>query len=360
MTDHDNARAAGEQGDLLAADFDYDLPEELIAQHPIEPRDASRLLVLDRSSGAIAHRGIRDLPGLLRQGDLLVANNSRVLPARLHGSRAPTGGRVELLLLRNLGDDRWRALARPARKLGPGEQIRLHAGDQPTNAVVTVDQGEGDGQVVVRIPPDVARNLPRYGEMPLPPYIRARLEDQERYQTTYASVAGSAAAPTAGLHITPALREALRERGIGWAEVTLHVGLDTFRPLQSERVRDHRIHTEWCTVPQVSAEAIAATRAAGGRVITVGTTAARVLETLGREWDDAHPMGLTTDTNIFIVPGHEWRLVDGLLTNFHLPKSSLMLLVSALGGRERILAAYTDAIRERYRFFSFGDAMLIV
>ncbi|HEV2527935.1 MAG TPA: tRNA preQ1(34) S-adenosylmethionine ribosyltransferase-isomerase QueA [Thermomicrobiales bacterium] len=346
--------------DLLASDFDFDLPPELIAQHPIEPRDASRLLVLKRDSELIEHRGITDLPGLLQPGDLLVANNSRVLPARLHGTRAATGGRVELLLLRNLGGEEWRALARPARKLGPGEEIRLVDDDGVAEALVTVVRGEGDGQVVVRVPSDVAARLEQYGEMPLPPYIRERLSDQERYQTTYASVRGSAAAPTAGLHFTPALRDRLQQRGIGWAELTLHVGLDTFRPMQSELVREHQIHTEWCHVPEETAASIAATRRQGGRVIAIGTTAARVLETLGQQWDDSAPRGMTTDTGIFIVPGHDWRLVDGLLTNFHLPKSTLMLLVSALGGREAVLAAYTAAIKQRYRFFSFGDAMLIV
>ncbi len=348
--------------ELLASDFDFDLPSELIAQHPIEPRDASRLLQLSRADGSVAHRSMRDLPDLLRPGDLLVANNSRVLPARLFGHRAATGGKVELLLLRNLGGDEWRALARPARKLGPGEQITLtgeRAGNQST-ATVTVVRGEGDGRVVIRLPRPVADQLERFGEMPLPPYIHERLDDRERYQTTYASVAGSAAAPTAGLHFTPDLRERLLAHGVGWAEVTLHVGLDTFRPIQSERVSEHRIHTEWCHVPEATAGRIAETREQGGRIIAVGTTAARVLETLGRGWDDALPVGITTDTEIFIVPGHRWRLVDGLLTNFHLPKSTLMLLVSALGGREAVLAAYTAAIKQRYRFFSFGDAMLIV
>ncbi len=347
--------------DLLASDFDFDLPEELIAQTPIEPRDASRLLQFDRRTGAIDHRMIRDLPELLRPGDLLVANNSRVLPARLRGVRGQTGGRVEFLLLRNLGDQRWRALAKPARRLRPGEQVEILGVDGTQSGLtISVEAGEGDGQIIVRIPADVAEHLERYGEMPLPPYIRERLERQDRYQTTYASVSGSAAAPTAGLHITDELRSQLDSRGVGWAEVTLHVGLDTFRPMQSERVLDHPIHTEWCSVSDATAQRIADTRAAGGRVIAVGTTAARVLETLGRRWDDRRPSGMTMDTDMFIVPGHQWTLVDGLLTNFHLPKSTLMLLVSALGGRDHILAAYTAAINARYRFFSFGDAMLIV
>ena len=349
------------QTELLASDFDFDLPAERIAQTPIEPRDASRLLRMDRSSGAIDHAMIRDLPEILQAGDLLVANNSRVLPARLRGVRSETGGQVELLLLRNLGDHRWRTLARPARKLHPGERIEiLDAEGNRSGEGILVEAGEGDGQLIVAIPPDVASRLERYGEMPLPPYIRERLEQQERYQTTYSSVDGSAAAPTAGLHFTDDLRARLSARGIGWAEVTLHVGLDTFRPMQTERISEHRIHTEWCTVSDATAQRIAETRRNGGRVIAIGTTAARVLETLGRHWNSDRPAGLTVDTDIFIVPGHQWVLVDGLLTNFHLPKSTLMLLVSALGGRDHILAAYTAAINARYRFFSFGDAMLIV
>ena len=346
---------------LTAADFDFDLPAELIAQTPLEPRDASRLLRLDRRTGAVAHGAIRDLPDLLRPGDLLVANNSRVLPARLHGTRGSTGGAVELLLLRSLGDDLWRALGRPARRLRPSDEVRILTADgQATNAAIVIERHEGDGQIVVRIPPDMISDLARYGEMPLPPYIRHRLDEQERYQTTYGSVTGSAAAPTAGLHFTDELRDRLAARRIGWDEVTLHVGLDTFRPIQTDRVADHRIHTEWCSVSDTTAERIAQTRERGGRVIAVGTTAARVLETLGRSWDPLEPKGLTVDTDIFIVPGHRWTLVDGLLTNFHLPKSTLMLLVSALGGRDHVLAAYTAAINARYRFFSFGDAMLIM
>jgi S-adenosylmethionine:tRNA ribosyltransferase-isomerase len=346
---------------LLASDFDFTLPDELIAQVPVEPRDASRLLRLHRQTGAVEHWMIRDLPALLRPGDLLVANNSRVLPARLRGLRPETGGAVELLLLRNLGDDRWRCLGRPARKLRPGTRIELLDADgRASGLVVVVERHEGDGELIIQIPADVASSLERFGEMPLPPYIHRQLEEQGRYQTTYASVDGSAAAPTAGLHFTDALRAQITERGVGWAEVTLHVGLDTFRPMQTERVLDHPIHTEWCTVSDDTARVIARTRANGGRVIAVGTTAARVLETLGRSWDQCQPAGISVDTSIFIVPGHQWILVDGLLTNFHLPKSTLMLLVSALGGRERILAAYTAAIGERYRFFSFGDAMLII
>lgn len=357
----ENASVTPDTSSLLVSEFDFTLPDDLIAQTPLEPRDASRLLCLDRRTGAIAHRMIRDLPDLLVPGDLLVANNSRVLPARLRGVRSGTGGKVEFLLLRNLGAHRWRSLARPARRLRAGERVELlDAGGALSGVAVHVERPEGDGQIVLQIPQDVADALERFGEMPLPPYIHRRLQEQGRYQTTYASESGSAAAPTAGLHFTDELRARLTRRGVDWAEVTLHVGLDTFRPMQTERVLDHQIHTEWCTVSDDTARRIAETRERGGRVIAIGTTAARVLETLGQSWDQNHPAGLTRDTNIFIVPGHRWTLVDGLLTNFHLPKSTLMLLVSALGGRERILAAYTAAIEARYRFFSFGDAMLIV
>ena len=345
--------------ELLASDFDFELPEELIAQRPLQERDASRLLVLDRATGAIRHGAIRDLSHFLSAGDLLVANNSRVLPARLRGVRAATGGRVELLLLRSLGDGTWRVLGRPAKRLRPDERIVLEGrSGQGSEAVIVAN--EGDGLLRVLLAPTAAERLGAFGEVPLPPYIRERLDDRERYQTTYARVTGSAAAPTAGLHFTDGLRADLADHGIGWTEVTLHVGLDTFRPMQDDRVSEHHIHTEWCTVDDDVAARIHATRAAGGRIVAVGTTSARVLETLGRTWDERDPRGITLDTDIFIVPGHRWRLVDGLITNFHLPKSTLMLLVSALAGREQILNAYTAAINERYRFFSFGDAMLII
>lgn len=346
--------------ELLASDFDFELPEELIAQRPLDERDASRLLVLDRATGAIQHDAIRDLSRFLRAGDLLVANNSRVLPARLRGVRAATGGRVELLLLRSLGDGTWRVLGRPAKRLRPDERIVLEGSSGARSEAVVVVANEGDGVLRVLLPRAAAEHLDAFGEMPLPPYIHERLNDRERYQTTYARVAGSAAAPTAGLHFTESLRADLADHGIGWAEVTLHVGLDTFRPMQDDRVGQHRIHTEWCTVDDDAAARIHTTRRAGGRVVAVGTTSARVLETLGRTWDERDPHGITVDTDIFIVPGHRWRLVDGLITNFHLPKSTLMLLVSALAGREQILNAYTAAINARYRFFSFGDAMLII
>lgn len=341
-------------------DFDFELPSELIAQTPLGERDASRLLVLDRATGAVVHSSISDLPSWLSPGDLLIANNSRVIPARLKGKRVPSGGRVELLLLRDEGNS-WRALARPARSLRAGQQIEIAAlapDERPITALVVANIGEGELQI--RFEGTKELDLERYGVLPLPPYIRKRLDDGSRYQTVYARVPGSAAAPTAGLHFTPALIEHLQSDGIDWAEVTLHVGLDTFRPMTVDRIEDHVIHSEWCEVPASTAEKIAKCRKDGGRVVAVGTTAARTLETLGRRWNDDDPQSFAGFTDEFIVPGHRWRLVDALLTNFHLPRSTLLLLVSALAGRETILRAYQEAVDSGYRFFSFGDAMLIL
>ena len=341
-------------------DFDYNLPAELIAQTPLVERDGSRLLVLDRASGRIQHSSIAEFPRWLSPGDLLIANNSRVIPARLNGTRMPSGGRVELLLLRDEGDT-WRALARPARSLRQGQRIEIAAlkpDTPPITALVMARLGEGELRIQFEFAGEF--DLERYGVLPLPPYIRQRLDDGSRYQTVYARVPGSAAAPTAGLHFTPELIERLKNTGIEWAEVTLHVGLDTFRPMTADHIADHVIHSEWCEVPLSTAEKIAACRLHGNRVVAVGTTAARTLETLGRHWDDDNPQPFAGFTDEFIVPGHSWRLVDALLTNFHLPRSTLLLLVSALAGRETILRAYQEAIDRGYRFFSFGDAMLIV
>jgi S-adenosylmethionine:tRNA ribosyltransferase-isomerase len=346
---------------LLVADFDFDLPEELIAQHPPTDRSASRLLVLDRATGAVTHSSIRELPAWLAPGDLLVANNTRVLPARLHARKRGTGGRIELLLLRHDGNGVWTALAKPTRKLKTGQVLDLTpvAGDSlPASVVVRAMLAEG--QVVIEFPDRADLRLDEFGEAPLPPYIRARLADADRYQTVYATELGSAAAPTAGLHLTPEMIERMKSDGIGWAEVTLHIGLDTFRPVTVDRIEDHVIHQEWCMVPDAVAERIARTRANGRRVIAIGTTAARTLETLGRAWNEADPTGFTGPTDIFITPGYTWRVVDALLTNFHLPRSTLLMMVSALAGRETILRAYAVAIEHRYRFFSFGDAMLII
>lgn len=346
-------------GRLRTSDFDYDLPHELIAQTPLDRRDASRLLVLSRTSGEVTHAAFSSLPDFLTTGDLLVANNSRVIPARLYGHREATGGSVELLLLRQESSG-WSALARPARKLRPGERLVIPSrapGVDPAIAEVLSQRGEGE--ITVRFEDDADSRLSDYGVAPLPPYIMERLEDEERYQTVYATRAGSAAAPTAGLHFTEDLVSQLHACGIGWTEVTLHVGLDTFRPVAVEDVAEHHIHQEWCEVSQATAVEIAACRRRGNRVVAVGTTAARTLETLGRTWNDDEPQGFSGMTGEFIVPGHDWKIVDALLTNFHLPRSTLLMLVSALAGREAILRAYAEAVRRRYRFFSFGDAMLI-
>lgn len=344
----------------LTAVFNYHLPERLIAQTPIEPRDASRLLCLDRASGDIQHRYLGDLPSLLQPGDLLVVNNSRVLPARLLGRKVGTGGRIELLLLDKSAGGGWRALVKPARSMSPGKVLEFPSHDGLTTATATVRELLDDGLAIVDLDPSMEGNLASFGQVPLPPYIHETLADPERYQTTYASVTGSAAAPTAGLHITPALRQRLLDAGIGWAEVTLHVGLDTFRPVNAERIADHRIHSEWCSVRSSTALQIEQTRLAGHRVIAVGTTSARVLETYG-----ALPVAVRTEgwwgsTSIFITPGYKWTIVDGMLTNFHLPRSSLLMMVSALARREQILDAYSEAVALKYRFFSFGDAMLIL
>ena len=344
---------------LRTSDFDYDLPHELIAQTPLDRRDGSRLLVLDRESGDVTHSAFSNLPDFLAPGDLLIANNSRVIPARLYGQRETTSGSVELLLLRREGSE-WSALARPARKLKPGERLVI-PGRSPgvEAAIVLVCTQRGEGEITVRFEDDADSRLYDYGVAPLPPYITERLDDEERYQTVYASQAGSAAAPTAGLHFTQELVTRLRALGVGWVEVTLHVGLDTFRPIAVENVEEHHIHREWCEVSQASADEIAACRRRGNRVIAVGTTAARTLETLGRTWSDDDPRGISGMTGEFIVPGHDWKIVDALLTNFHLPRSTLLMLVSALASREAILTAYAEAVRRQYRFFSFGDAMLI-
>ncbi len=347
---------------LLVADFDFELPEELIAQEPIAERDQSRLLVVERSTGKLTDTSIMSLPDYLRPGDLLVANNSRVIPARFWARKRDTAGSIELLLLRSTGDGVWEALAKPAKRLSPGTfaDILNQKGGEPIGAEFEV-VGRGEhGQMLIRFSAGADTRLDEFGTMPLPPYIHHRLDDQNRYQTLYASQPGSAAAPTAGLHITPRLLDACKAAGADWAEVTLHIGLDTFRPVSVDRVADHQIHTEWCSVSDEMAERIAAAKRAGGRVIPIGTTSARTLETLGQVIDLDHPRGFSAPTAIFITPGYRWTLVDGLLTNFHLPKSTLIMMVSSLAGRESILAAYRHAIAQRYRFFSFGDAMLIV
>jgi S-adenosylmethionine:tRNA ribosyltransferase-isomerase len=341
---------------MRTADFDYDLPAELIAQTPLERRDASRLLVLDRSTGATSHATVDRLPEFLKPGDLLVANNSRVLAARLATHKANSGGKVELLLLHPLANGTWEALAKPARRLQPGTRLIVDETDHEIEVIERLDLG------IMRLAVDakLLTQLDRIGSVPLPPYIHERLEDSNRYQTIYSSVPGSAAAPTAGLHVTEPLIERLRGAGVGWAEVTLDIGLDTFRPVAVEDVSDHVMHSETCRVNIDTAYAIAQTKRNGGRVIALGTTAARTLETAGEIWGRSEPFAFQAATRIFIIPGYEWTVVDALFTNFHLPKSTLLMMVSALAGRETMLGAYEEAIRERYRFFSFGDAMLIL
>ncbi len=349
---------------LRTADFDYELPAELIAQTPAEPRDAARLLVVPRDGGPFEHAVFRDLPRYLSPGDLLVLNRTRVLPARLRGRRVDAGGgRVEMLLLHPTGDGAWEALIRPARSLRPGTPLVFGAGR--LRATVEARTEAGTARVRFHTEPDEAL-LRELGEMPLPPYIHAWHGDPERYQTVYAEIPGSAAAPTAGLHFTPALLADLRAQGIGISFVTLHVGLDTFRPIHEDDPRAHAMHREYCEVPAEVLEATQAARAAGRRVIAVGTTSVRALESAAARRAPPAPHAAAGAesyadwTSLYITPGYRYLAIDGLITNFHLPRSTLLLLVSALIGRERLLDAYREAIRLRYRFYSFGDAMLIL
>lgn len=335
---------------MKTSDFDYHLPPELIAQTPIEPRDAARLLQLDRSSGDIAHGYFYDLPDLLRPGDLLVANESRVIPARIFARKAETGGAVEMLLLRRIDDLTWQALLR-AHRVHVGLRIEL----QPDLFAEVLEMSPG-GERVLRFNQPIEPRLSALGVTPLPPYIHTPLADPERYQTIYSHTPGSAAAPTAGLHFTPRLIDQLRARDIHMIYVTLHVGLDTFRPVETADVEAHHIHTEYMEVIESVAAQIRAAKQEGRRVIAVGTTSVRVLETVGKHGLQAH----RGDTSLFIYPGFEYRVIDGLITNFHLPQSSLLMLVSAFAGKEKIDRAYAEAIARRYRFFSFGDAMLIL
>jgi S-adenosylmethionine:tRNA ribosyltransferase-isomerase len=329
------------------ADFDYELPQELIAQAPLEERDASRLLVLPRGEGEIQHRSVRELPALLAEGDLLVANDARVIPARLRGRKQGTGGKVELLLVEPLGGADWLALGQAGKPLRAGQRVEVLG-----SAVEIVQIREG-GELVVRLPLEgdaLWRFLDEAGELPLPPYIRHApgAQDRERYQTIFARERGAVAAPTAGLHFTPALVARLRERGVGLAFITLHVGPGTFLPVRAQRTEDHRMHRERFVVPAGTAQAMEA----ASRIIAVGTTALRALEASGgRPGEGA--------TDLFITPGYPFRTVDGLFTNFHLPRSTLLMLVAALAGLPRIKQAYREAVARRYRFFSYGDAMLI-
>ena len=335
---------------MKKSDFWFELTEELIAQEPIEKRDQSRLLCMDRFTGETRHRSFFELPGLLTRGDCLVLNDSRVMPARLLGRRE-TGGAVEVVLLRDIGGGVWECLTRPGKRTKPGAEIIFGDGEL---AAVVMDVADG-GNRLIKFHCDglLIEKFERLGKMPLPPYIHRELEDAERYQTVYSKPRGSAAAPTAGLHFTNKLLEELRVSGVQLCYLTLHVGLGTFRPVKADLVEEHKMHAEYFTIPVETAETISRAKKNGNRIIAVGTTSCRALESCA-----AKPYSGFTD--IFIYPGYEFRIIDGLITNFHLPESTLIMLVSAFAGRENVLRAYKEAIAERYRFFSFGDAMIIL
>lgn len=340
---------------MKTSDFYYDLPEELIAQTPLEKRDDSRLLTLDRETGTWEHCRFYQLPDFLRSGDCLILNNSRVLPARLLGQRLPGGGACEVLLLIDRGERVWECLVRPGRKMRTGAKLSFGNGELTAEVVGEVEGGNR----LVRFEYEgiFLEVLERLGKMPLPPYIKEELRDRERYQTVYSKVVGSAAAPTAGLHFTPALLEQIAAMGVEVGYVTLHVGLGTFRPVKEDTVENHEMHSEYCVISQETADLINRTKKNGGRVICVGTTSCRTLESWANE--DGSMEAKAGWTNIYIYPGYRFKVMDALVTNFHLPESTLVMLVSAFAGRENVLEAYREAVRERYRFFSFGDAMFI-
>ena len=343
---------------MLKKDFWYDLPKELISQEPASPRDSARLMVLSQKDDSIQHKIFRDLPDFLEPGDLLVVNNSKVLPARIVGIKQPTGAVCELLLLRQVKGDQWECLAKPGKRLKTGAQVVF--GDGTLKAQIE-HTSEEDGNKLVRFFYDTQtlyEKLDAFGRMPLPPYIRKQLEDNSQYQTVYAKELGSAAAPTAGLHFTPELMQRLKQAGIQFAEVTLHVGLGTFRPVKEDNILAHKMHSEWYSISEETAQAIRSTKAAGHRVIAVGTTSCRTLEAAAARYGEIR--ACSGDTDIFIYPGFSFRVLDGLITNFHLPESTLIMLVSAFYGYERTMRAYAEAVKEQYRFFSFGDAMLIL
>lgn len=340
---------------MKTSDFYYELPEELIAQTPLEHRDHSRLLTLNRETGKTGHHHFYELPEFLKPGDCLVLNNSRVIPARLLGHREPTGGAVELLLLKDLGDNTWECLAKPGRKCRIGTELSF--GDGRLTAKVVGDGDDGKKLVQFFFTGIFLEVLAELGKMPLPPYIREELEDGERYQTVYSKINGSAAAPTAGLHFTPELLQQIEEKGVRLAYVTLHVGLGTFRPVKADEITDHHMHSEFCEISQETADILNETRRQGGRIVCVGTTSCRTIESLAN--DNGTFVERSGWTEIFIYPGYRFKAMDALVTNFHLPESTLVMLVSAFAGREHVLAAYAEAVKERYRFFSFGDAMFI-
>lgn len=340
---------------MNVAEFDFNLPEALIAQHPVEPRDRSRLMVLNREQGTIEHHTYRDLMSLLKSGDVLVLNNTRVIPARLVGEKEGTEAKIEVLLLKRLKLDVWEALVKPGKRLKVGQKV--HFGNGILVGELQDVLANGNRQIRFAYSGVFETILDLLGEMPLPPYITAQLENQERYQTVYAKERGSVAAPTAGLHFTPELLDQLREKGVEIVEILLHVGLGTFRPVKVDDIREHEMHSEYYRVDLESAERINLAKQEGRRVIAVGTTAARTLESVGKNGQVEAGEGWS---DIFIYPGYKFQIVNALLTNFHFPKSTLVMLVSALAGREFILKAYELAVQEKYRFYSFGDAMLIL
>lgn len=340
---------------MKTSDFYYDLPEELIAQTPVEPRNSSRLMVLPRNGGKIEHKHFYDLTEFLKPGDCLVLNNTRVLPARLYGTREDTGAVVEFVLLRQHGNKLWECLAGPGKKAKTGYKFKF---SDKLTATVTDVLEDGNRMLEFACEGDFFAVLDEVGQMPLPPYIKEKLKDKERYQTVYSKDAGSAAAPTAGLHFTKEMLESIKAMGVNIAYVTLHVGLGTFRPVKVEDVTQHKMHTEHYYIPEEAAKAINDTRKNGGRVICVGTTSCRTVESCAKKYGEIKEC--SGDTDIFIYPGFEFKCMDGLITNFHLPESTLIMLVSAFAGYDNIMNAYNIAVKEKYRFFSFGDAMLIL
>lgn len=337
--------------------FDFDLPEELIAQTPLPNRDASRLMVLDKKTGEIRHETFRNILSYLHEGDCLVLNDTRVMPARLYGEKEDTGANIEVLLLKQLEGDRWETLVKPAKRVKIGTNITFGDGRLKATCVDTLEHG---GRILEFSYQGIFYEvLEQLGEMPLPPYIKEKLDDPERYQTVYAREVGSAAAPTAGLHFTEQLLDDIRAKGVHIAFITLHVGLGTFRPVNVENIEEHDMHAEFYQMTEETARLLNEVRQQGGRIIAVGTTSTRTLETIASKHNGVF-VAESGWTDIFIYPGYEFKAIDGLVTNFHLPKSTLIMLVSALAGRENILRAYNVAVKERYRFFSFGDAMLII
>ena len=340
---------------MKTSDFNFDLPEELIAQDPLEDRSSSRLMVLDKKTGGVTHRIFHDILDYLNPGDCLVINDTRVIPARLLGTKKDTGAGIEILLLKRREHDVWETLVRPGKKCRPGAQVVF--GDGELEAEILEVLPDGNRLVKFDYEGIFEEVLDRLGQMPLPPYITHKLKDKNRYQTVYAKYDGSAAAPTAGLHFTKELLAKIEEKGVRIARVTLHVGLGTFRPVKVENVLEHHMHSEYYHVTREAADLINETKKKGGRIISVGTTSTRTLESVADEKGLVHPG--SGDTDIFIYPGYQFKAIDCLITNFHLPESTLLMLVSALAGRDHILSAYKEAVRERYRFFSFGDAMFI-